>query len=162
MNEAYKYVEIIAKTINHNPELHSDKISTVYHLANRLKIYDTDYFNFEETTVYQEPLFLIDLTKNYRHLYSKNISHLLNQEDETPQPAQSEPKLEQQSFVETQNQYQQQEYQQPAYDNTDYSQYQQQQQPNFYPQVVQEEQSVQQPAQVDPNVYTDNNYYNPQ
>ena len=37
ISEAYKYIEVIAKAINLNPELHQDKMSSVFQLANRLK-----------------------------------------------------------------------------------------------------------------------------
>lgn len=37
VNEAYKYIEVIAKSVNLNPKLHSDKISLVFHVI---------YFNF--------------------------------------------------------------------------------------------------------------------
>lgn len=33
VNEAYKYIEIIAKSINLNPKLHVDKISPVFHVS---------------------------------------------------------------------------------------------------------------------------------
>ena len=32
INEAYKYIEVIAKSVNLNPKLHADKISPVYHV----------------------------------------------------------------------------------------------------------------------------------
>ncbi|CAF0711049.1 unnamed protein product [Brachionus calyciflorus] len=176
VNEAYKYIEIIAKTLNKNPNLHTDKISSVYHLANRLKAYDPDYFNFEETSLYQEPLFMNELTQNYRKIYSKNISHLIPPENESSSNDQKsnenlnqnqqiqeynnfEPKLEQQSFVDNNNQYDQyqNQVQQPVYE---------QQIPNYYPQQN-DTQSLQQQQvdHVDQMVnnqmsYQENNYYN--
>lgn len=32
VNEAYKYIEVIAKSVNLNPKLHHDKISLVFHV----------------------------------------------------------------------------------------------------------------------------------
>ena len=33
-NEAFKYIEIISKTINRNTKLHLDKLSCVFHVNN--------------------------------------------------------------------------------------------------------------------------------
>lgn len=112
MLEAYKYIEIISKTINNNPSKHTDKLSSVYHLANKLKTYDPDYFNLDDPSQFQEPVFITQLSQNYFNFYSKNISHLINTTQPTVLPAQSlpsssylpdskmEPKIEHISFVE--------------------------------------------------------------
>ncbi|RNA39975.1 transport Sec16A isoform X1 [Brachionus plicatilis] len=100
MHEAYKYIEIIANTINNNVSKHTDKLAAVYHLANRLKVYHPDYFNPEESeSEWQQPLFLTQLNQHYSTLYSKNISHLITSPQEQRPECKIEAKCEQISFV---------------------------------------------------------------
>lgn len=77
VSEAYKYIEVIAKAINLNPKLHQDKMSSVFQLANRLRIYDSD-FNVDDLSLQNsEPQWLQDLNNNYKKLHLNKLWHLL-------------------------------------------------------------------------------------
>jgi len=77
ISEAYKYIEVIAKAINLNPKLHQDKMSSVFQLANRLRIYDSD-FNVDDLSIQNsEPQWLQELNNNYKKLHLNKLWHLL-------------------------------------------------------------------------------------
>ena len=71
INEAYKYIKVICESINNNPSLHLDKISTAYELANRLKICESEYDGDEQT-------WIKEIENNFRKFYLGRLSYLFN------------------------------------------------------------------------------------
>jgi hypothetical protein len=102
VSEAYKYIEVIAKAINLNPKLHQDKMSSVFQLANRLRIYDSD-FNVDDLSLQNsEPQWLQDLNNNYKKLHLNKLWHLLPSK-ESPVEKSVEPGSIQQKNIATIN-----------------------------------------------------------
>ena len=77
INEAYKYIEVIAKAINENPQLHASKVSSVFQLANRLRVHDPDFNAEDLSDPSNEPQWLQDLTNNYKKIHLNKFWHLL-------------------------------------------------------------------------------------
>jgi hypothetical protein len=100
VSEAYKYLEVIAKAVNLNPQAHHDKLSSVFQLANRLRIYDSDFSIDDLSTQNSEPLWLQDLNNNYKKLHLNAIWHLLPSSAKVSPPLVS-PKAQQQQNIAT-------------------------------------------------------------
>ena len=77
VNEACKYVEVLAKAVNSNPKLHADKISTIYQLANRLRVYDPDFNAEDLSNPDSEPQWFHELSNNYKKQHLNKLWHLL-------------------------------------------------------------------------------------